>query len=145
MKKNTLFLALLFATLSFSAQTKSGSAAPAKKAVPAKTVKAAAPKDTSLCSKNWVLVKTEEFGIESKPNKKQTEDFLKMTGDGKYSLKRNGEAKSGTYTRSGAYIFFTDEATKEKFNYKVESAEDKKLKVDYHIGDEHTLFSYELK
>jgi hypothetical protein len=66
-----------------------------------------------------------------------------MMGNGKYTLRRNGDEKSGTWTRSGAYIFFVDEASKEKFNYKVESAEDRKLKVDYHVSDMHTIFNFE--
>ncbi|HEV7230929.1 MAG TPA: hypothetical protein VGO45_06360 [Bacteroidia bacterium] len=142
--RSTLLVIALFltGTFSLSAQTKTGTA-PSKTGTAAKP-KAAAPKDTSLCSKNWILVGTEEFGVESKPTKKQTGDYLRMTGNGKYSLRRNGEDKSGTWTRSGAYIFFVDEASKEKFNYKVENTEDRKLKVDYHVSDMHTIFNFEL-
>jgi hypothetical protein len=144
MKPSLLFIALfLTGTLSLSAQTKTGKATPSKSGTAVKTPKPAAPKDTSLCSKNWILVGTEEFGVESKPTKKQTGDYLRMMGNGKYTLRRNGDEKSGTWTRSGAYIFFVDEASKEKFNYKVESAEDRKLKVDYHVSDMHTIFNFE--
>ena len=139
-----LSLSLCFAYY-LSAQTKTPGAAKGTSKLPVKTVKPAAPKDTTLCSKNWVLTGTEEFGVESKPTKTQADDYLWMSGKGTYKLKRNGEDKSGTWTRSGAYIFFTDEASKEKFNYKVESAEEKKLKVDYHVSDIHTLFQFELK
>jgi hypothetical protein len=87
----------------------------------------------------------EEWAVESKPKKKQVADYLWMTGDGKYNLKRNGEDKSGTWTRQGPYINFIDESSKEKFAYKVESSEPKKLKVDYHVSDMHTLFTFEVK
>ncbi len=134
-------LSFLFSALAFAA---SAQTAPAKKMYP-KTVKAPAPRDTSLCNKNWVLIAVEEWAVEAKPNKKQADDYLKMTGDGKFKMKRNGEDKAGTWTKTGQYIFFTDDASKEKFNYKVESADAKTLKADYHVSDMHTLFTYEAR
>jgi hypothetical protein len=54
MKPSLLFIALfLTGTLSLSAQTKTGKATPSKSGTAVKTPKPAAPKDTSLCSKNW--------------------------------------------------------------------------------------------
>jgi hypothetical protein len=144
MRKILLSLPLLLFAVCCSAQT-TGGTAPAKTNTASKAVKPTAPKDTSLCSKRWDLIAVEEWAVESKPKKKQQDDYVWMTGDGKYNLKRNGEAKSGTWTRSGAYINFTDDASKEKFTYKVESAEAKKLKVDYHVSDMHTLFTFEVK
>jgi hypothetical protein len=135
-------LSILFSVfvLTLSAQT-----SPAKKTNPPKVVKAPAAKDTSLCNKNWVLIAVEEWAVEAKPNAKQAGDFLRMTGDGKFKMKRNGEEKAGTWTKTGQYIFFSDEASKEKFNYKVESADAKTLKADYHVSDMHTLFTFEAK
>jgi hypothetical protein len=144
MKKLLFLLPFLGLTVFVSAQT-NGTNTPAKTSTAAKPAKPAAPKDTSLCSKRWDLIAVEEWAVESKPKKKQQDDYLWMTGDGKYNLKRNGEAKAGTWTRTGAYINFTDDASKEKFTYKVESAEAKKLKVDYHVSDMHTLFTFEVK
>jgi hypothetical protein len=137
MKKFLLLLFMLPLALGLNAQTKTGSKPPAPHPAPAK--------DTSLCSKKWMLIAVEEWAVESKPKKKQVDDYLWMTGDGNYKLKRNGEDKSGTWTKTGAYINFTDDASKEKFTYKVESAEAKKLKVDYHVSDMHTLFTFEVK
>ncbi len=115
------------------------------KPTPVKTTKAAPARDTSLCGKKWLLIAVEEWAVESKPKKKQADDFLWMTGDGKYSLKRNGDAKTGTWTKQGVYINFVDEASKEKFAYKVENAEPTKLKVDYHVSDIHTFFTFEAR
>ena len=141
-KTSLLFTVVTFAAFALSAQTTK----PAAHKAPVKAVKAAAPRDTSLCSKNWVLIQTEEFGVESKPTNVQAEDYLWMSGRGSFKLKRDGVEKSGTWTRSGAFIFFTTgDAAKEKFNYKVESAEEKKLKVDYHVGDIHTFYTFELR
>jgi len=137
MKKLLLILPLLATLTLASAQTKGGTTAKAPKNAPIV--------DTTLCSKRWDLVQVEEWAVASKPKKKQADDYLWMTGDGKYNLKRNGEAKAGTWTRQAAYINFTDEQSKEKFTYKVESSEAKKLKVDYHVGDMHTLFYFEVK
>ena len=136
-----ILFSILFSAIVFSA---SAQTTPAKKTYP-KTAKAPAPRDTSLCNKNWTLIAVEEWAVEAKPNAKQVNDFLKMTGDGKFKMKRNGEDKAGTWTKTGQYIFFTDDASKEKFNYKVESADAKTLKADYHVSDMHTLFTFEVK
>jgi hypothetical protein len=143
MKKTFLLIAVFtIAYFCLSAQT----AKPTIHKTPFKTVKPAAPKDTSLCSKNWGLTLIEEFGVESKPTKTQADDYLWMSGKGSFKLKRDGMEKSGIWTRNGAFIFFTTgDAAKEKFNYKVESAEEKKLQVDYHVGDIHTLYTFELR
>jgi len=133
-----LFLTLF--VFGASAQT-----TPVKKPNAVKTVRTPAPRDTSLCNKNWLLIAVEEWAVEAKPSTKQADDYLKMTGDGKFKMKRNGEEKAGTWTKTGQYIYFTDEASKEKFNYKVESADAKTLKADYHVSDMHTLFTYEVK
>ncbi len=137
MKKLLLILPLLATLTLASAQSKGGTTAKAPKAAP--------KVDTTLCSKRWDLVSVEEFSVVSKPNKKQADDHIWMTGDGKYNLKRNGEAKAGTWTRQAANINFTDAQSKEKFTYKVISSDDKKLKIDYHTGDDHTLFTFEVK
>jgi hypothetical protein len=140
MKKLASFIVFVTLVTSITAQSKSGTVQK-----PLKTAKAAPVRDTSLCNKKWTLVAVEEWAVESKPKKKQVDDYLSMTGDGKFNLKRNGEAKAGTWTKSAAYINFTDDASKEKFTYKVESTDQSKLKVDYHVGDMHTLFSFEAK
>ncbi|MFI5150963.1 MAG: hypothetical protein ACHQRM_14600 [Bacteroidia bacterium] len=142
MKKFVLLLFMLPLALCLHGQT--------KQTQTTKTTKPAAPKpaparDTSLCGKKWVLIAVEEWAVESKPKKKQVDDYLWMNGDGTYKLKRNGEDKAGTWAKQAAYINFTDDASKEKFTYKVESAEPKKLKVDYHVTDMHTLFTFEVK
>jgi hypothetical protein len=133
------FLLSLF-VFAASAQTN-----PVKKTNPGKTVRTPAPRDTSLCNKNWILVAVEEWAVEAKPSAKQADDFLKMTADGKFKMKRNGEEKAGSWTKTGQYIFFSDDLSKEKFNYKVESADAKTLKADYHVSDMHTLFSFQVK
>jgi hypothetical protein len=141
-KVSILFAVFIAASFCMSAQKTK----PAASRAPVKTIKPATPKDTSLCSKSWGLTLIEEFGVESKPTKTQADDYLWMSGKGSFKLKRDGVEKTGTWTRSGAFIFFTTgDAVKEKFNYKVESAEEKKLKVDYHVGDIHTLYTFELR
>ena len=102
--------------------------------------------DIMMCDKEWHVVSIVEWAVEQKPGDKNKNDMLKLTQDGNFNLVLFGVAKSGTWTKSGQYIYFTDASTKEKFNYKVISVEEKKLKVDYRDPDEtHTLFVMEPK
>ena len=117
-----------------------------------KTTKTAAtPKlsatDIAMCDKNWAIVSVEEWGVVAKPPaEKNKTDMLKLSQDGKYNLIMAGVAKSGTWTKSGQYIYFTDEATKIKFNYKVVSSDATTLKVDHYSDEDgHSMFEYEAK
>lgn len=103
-------------------------------------------KDLAMCDKEWHVISVEEWGVVSKPGDKNKNDMLKLGSDGKFSLILFGVAKSGTWTKTGQYIYFVDENTKEKFNYKVVSADAAKLKVDYRDPDEtHSIFEMEVK
>lgn len=104
-------------------------------------------KDIMMCDKNWQIVSVEEWGVVTKPpGEKNKTDMLKMTQDGKYELIMFGINHSGTWTKSGQYIYFTDPTNKMKISYKVILVEANKLKVD-HFSDEdgHSIFEYEAK
>lgn len=104
-------------------------------------------KDSMMCGKQWHVISVEEWGVVTKPpGDKNKNDMLLLNLDGTFSLILFGNKKSGTWTKTGQYIYFTDEATKEKFNYKVLSVEPNKLKVDSRDPDEtHSIFEYEIK
>ena len=111
---------------------------------PAKAKLSAA--DIMMCDKDWNIVSVEEWGVVTKPpGEKNKTDMLKLTQDGKFEMVMFGTKRVGTWTKSGQYIYFTDEA-KAKISFKVMIAEDKKLKVD-HFSDEdgHSIFEYEAK
>ncbi len=117
----------------------------------AKPKQAAAPKltekDILMCDKNWQVIAVEEWGVVTKPpadiNKT---DMLKLSQDGKYELVMFGVKHSGTWSKSGQNIHFTDEASKKKFYYKVLVAEAGKLKVDHYSDEQgHSIFEYEPK
>jgi|GEM_PF-1598389 hypothetical protein len=102
--------------------------------------------DIMMCDKEWHAVSIIEWAVEQKPGEKNVNDMLKLSQDGTYNLILFGTAKSGTWTKVGQYIYFVDTTTKEKFNYKVVSVEEKKLKIDYRDPDEtHTIFMMEPK
>lgn len=104
-------------------------------------------KDMMMCDKEWHVISVEEWGVVTKPpGDKNKTDILKLTPDGKFELIMFGNKKSGTWSKSGQYIYFTDAATKGKFSYKIMSVEPAKLKVD-HFSDEegHSIFEYEAK
>lgn len=102
--------------------------------------------DSLMCGKEWHLTSLEEWSVVSKPGDKNKDDMLHMTLDGKYDLIMFGNKKSGTWIRSGVTIYFTDDATKTKFTYKVLSVEEKKLRVDHYSDEEgHSIFEYEPK
>ena len=142
MKKISTIL-LMVLTLNTFAQT-------AAKTTPAKTTPAKAklsPADIAMCDKNWNIVSVEEWGVVTKPpGDKNKTDMLKLTQDGKFELIMFGNKKTGTWTKSGASIYFTEDGTKAKFSYKVISSDATKLKVD-HFSDEegHSIFEYEAK
>ena len=144
--KKIFSIALTLAALSTFAQT--ATKTPAKTTTtktPAKVKLSAA--DIMMYDKDWNIVSVEEWAVVTKPpGEKNKTDMLKLTQDGKYNLVMFGIAKSGNLTKSGQYIYFTDEATKTKFSYKVLSVEEKKLRVD-HFSDEdgHSIFEYEAK
>ena len=104
-------------------------------------------KDIMMCDKDWHVVSVEEWAVVTKPpGEKNKNDMLKLTQDGKFDLVLFGNKKSGTWTKSGPYIYFTDAASKEKFNYKVVSVEANKLKVDFRDPDEtHSIFEMDAK
>ncbi len=104
-------------------------------------------KDIMMCDKEWHIISVEEWAVVTKPpGEKNKADMLKLSQDGNFDLVLFGNKKSGTWTKSGQYIYFTDAATKEKFNYKVVSVEADKLKVDFRDPDEtHSIFEMEAK
>ncbi|HLC82960.1 MAG TPA: hypothetical protein VJI69_03955, partial [Bacteroidia bacterium] len=107
----------------------------------AKPKQATAPKltekDILMCDKNWQVVSVEEWKVVTKPpSEKNKTDMLKLTQDGKFELILHGVKKSGTWSKSGQNIYFTDEASKTKFYYKILLAEAGKLKVDFFSDEE---------
>lgn len=104
-------------------------------------------KDLMMCDKNWQIVSVEEWGVVTKPpGEKNKTDMLKMTQDGKYELIMFGNKQSGTWTKSGQYIYFTDATAKTKMSYKVILVEANKLKVDHYSDEDgHSIFEYEAK
>ena len=129
--------------MSAQAQTATTGAAKPKTATAPKLT----DKDIMMCDKNWQIVSVEEWGVVTKPpGDRNKTDMLKMTQDGKYELIMFGVKQTGTWTKSGQSIYFTNEATKGKMSYKVLIIEANKLKVD-HFSDEdgHSIFEYEPK
>ncbi|MBN8696921.1 MAG: hypothetical protein J0L87_10335 [Bacteroidetes bacterium] len=140
MKKVLFICSMAIFSLAMNAQTASK---PAAKAAP--KVKLTS-KDSLMCGKQWKVVTIEEWGVVNKPNEKTQNDMLSLNLDGTYNLILFGNKKSGTWTKTGQYIYFTDEASKEKFNYKVISVEKNKLKFDYRDPDEtHSIYEMESK
>jgi len=136
-KAITLFCLMTFSAVITTAQT--ATKTPAKPKLTAK--------DSMMCGKQWQVISVEEWGVLTKPpGDKNKNDMLLLNLDGTFSLILFGNKKSGTWTKTGQYIYFTDDATKEKFNYKVVSVDPKKIKMDYRDPDEtHSIFEYEQK
>jgi hypothetical protein len=136
----------IFLAINLSAQT---GGVPAKSKTASKLgsgsqVKGFNKNDSLMCAKDWKVISVEEWGVVAKPGEKNKNDMLHLTLDGKFDLVLFGVKKSGTWIRSGIYIYFTDETTKEKFNYKIVSVDAKNLKMDYRDPDEtHSIFEYE--
>jgi hypothetical protein len=131
MKKIIFFLSLLVAVSTTNAQT--AAKQPAKPKFTSK--------DSLMCGKQWKVVTIEEWGVVNKPNEKTQNDMLLMNLDGTYNLILFGNKKAGTWSKAGQYIYFTDSATNEKFNYKIISVEKTKLKFDYRDPDEtHSIY-----
>jgi hypothetical protein len=134
---------LLFIVLTLNTFAQTAAKTPAKTAAKSKLTAA----DIAMCDKDWNIVSVEEWNIVTKPApEKNKTDMLKLTQDGKFDLVMFGNKKSGTWTKSGQYIYMVDAATKEKINFKVMIAEDKKLKVDHYSDEDgHSIFEYEVK
>ncbi|MGZ4048037.1 MAG: hypothetical protein ACXVPU_08060 [Bacteroidia bacterium] len=148
MKKIVSALLIVLATNAF-AQTKTKTTT-SKTTTTAKTT-TAKPKlsaaDITMCDKEWHVVSVEEWDVVTKPpGEKNKNDMLKLTQDGKFDLVMFGNKKSGTWVKSGQYIYMTDAETKQKISFKVLSADATKLRVD-HFSDEdgHSIFEYEPK
>ncbi len=104
-------------------------------------------KDSMMC-KEWKAINVEEWAVKStlKEGDKSFNDMLKLSPDGKFEAILLGNKKSGTWTKSGQYLYFTDEATKGKFSYKLISADKNLLKVDHFSEEEgHSIFEMEPK
>jgi len=103
--------------------------------------------DMLMCNVDWHVISVEEWAIVTKPpGEKNKNDMLHLNANGTYTAILFGNSKSGSWTKSGQYINCVDEATKEKFSYKVISVEEKKLKLDYRDPDEtHSIFEMEPK
>ena len=139
---------IVLAFFIFSMMNISASMAQTKTAAKPKAAAAKGPSksDSLMCGKEWHVTMVEEWGIAGKPGEKNKDDMLHMTLDGKYDLIMFGNKKAGTWTHSGAYIYFTDDATKGKFNYKILNVEATKLKVDHYSDEDgHSIFEYEPK
>ena len=139
-----LSIVLIFSTVSAFAQAaaSTGAAKPKQAAAPKLT-----DKDILMCDKNWQVVSVEEWGVVAKPPAEINKtDMLKLTQDGKFELIMFGKKKSGTWTKSGQNINFSDTESKTKFFYKVLVAEAGKLKVDHYSDEQgHSIFEYEVK
>ena len=140
MKKQIAFLFIVFAMCSAGvAQTKTAS----KLGTSLKLSHA----DSVMCGKEWHVTSVEEWSVVTKPpGQKNATDMLQMGTDKSYTAILFGKKSSGTWSRSGQYIYFTDAAGGEKFSYKVISIDPKKIKVDYRDPDEtHSIFEMEVK
>ena len=137
-----LGLAIILSTTAVAQTATTGAAKPKTAAAPKLT-----DKDILMCDKNWQVVSVEEWGVVTKPPAEINKtDMLKLTQDGKFELIMFGKKKSGTWTKSGQNIYFTDTETKTKFYYKVIVAEAGKLKVDHYSDEQgHSIFEYEVK
>ncbi len=104
-------------------------------------------KDLMMCDKEWHTISVEEWGVVTKPpGEKNVQDMLKLTADGSFELILFGIKKSGTWKKSGEYIYFTDVLSKGKFSYKILLVEASKLKVDHFSEEEgHSIFEMESK
>jgi hypothetical protein len=103
--------------------------------------------DSVMCSTTWKVTSVEEWAVVSKPpGEKNQDDMLQMTLDGNYHLIIAGAKKAGKWSRSGQSIYFTDEASGQKFSYKVVSVDPTKIKVDHYSDEDgHSLFEMEPK
>lgn len=134
---------MLYTTSAFAqAAASTGAAKPKQTAAPKLT-----EKDILMCDKNWNIVSVEEWGVVTKPPADVNKtDMLKLTQDGKFELVMFGKKKSGTWSKSGQNIHFTDTESKTKFFYKVLVSEAGKLKVDHYSDEQgHSIFEYEVK
>lgn len=100
--------------------------------------------DSIMCGKTWHPTLSDEWGVVTPPREKNKNDMLQMGLDGKYNLVLFGEKKSGTWSRGGQFIYFTDEASGQKFNYKILDVTPGKIKVEYRDGEE-TRISFEME
>ena len=147
MKKN-LFLfssVLMMGVTSLSAQTSGKTTTTA-----AKTSAAAKPlsdADKMMCDKNWQVVSVEEWAVVTKPpGEKNKTDMMKLTTDMRYDVVMFGIKHSGTWKKTGQYIYFTDDGGAFKFNFKVLSVDATKMKVDHYSDEDgHSIFEYEAK
>jgi hypothetical protein len=145
MKKNLFILAAAFACSVLTAEAQT-----AAKTAPASTAKATpklTDKDIMMCDKNWQVVSVEEWAVVTKPpGEKNKNDMMKLTQDMKYEVVMFGIKHTGTWKRTGQYIYFTDEGGKFNFNFKVLSIEPTKMKVDHYSDEDgHSIFEYETK
>lgn len=137
MKKNHLTLIVLLALI-----ISTGSAQTASKLGKAKLT----AKDSMMCGKQWKVVSIEEWAVVNKPDERTKNDMLFLNADGTFNLILFGNKKAGTWTKMGQYIYFTDSATGEKFNYKLLVVESNRLRFDFRDPDEtHSLYEMESK
>lgn len=139
--KNLFFLLLIVACTSLHAQTKT-------KPAPGKKPKAAAAspfKDTDLAGKEWKLKSWEQFGIVKAPDDSTKNDMLLLNADNTFKLVLNNKSKTGTWKKSGAFIFFTQpDNAAEKLVYKILSLEKNNLKVDWREAESlHNTLEFE--
>jgi hypothetical protein len=137
MKKITSSLFLILLISAASAQTKTAN----KLGTSSKLSK----NDSIMCSKIWHVSSVEKEGAAARPTEKHENDLLAMRLDNTYNLIIEGAKKAGKWSRSGQYIYFTDESSGQKFNYKVLVVDPKKIKVEYANAEVKTIFEMEPK
>lgn len=139
MKKQFLLLLFLTGAAMVTAQTKTAS----KLGVSSKL----SHNDSVMCGKEWHVTSVEEWAVVTKPpGEKNAGDMLLMNTDMHYTAVLFGTRHAGTWSRSGQYIYFVDDASGQKFSYKVISVAPEKIKVDYRDPDEtHSIFEMEAK
>ncbi|MCW3085189.1 MAG: hypothetical protein JWP12_2555 [Bacteroidetes bacterium] len=103
--------------------------------------------DSLMCGKEWHVISVEEWSVVTKPpGEKNATDMLQMGTDMTYTAILFGKKSSGTWSRSGQYIYFVNPASGDKFSYKVIAVDPKSIKVDYRDPDEtHSIFVMEAK
>ncbi|GAB4131015.1 MAG: hypothetical protein Fur0041_00890 [Bacteroidia bacterium] len=141
MKTKILFIVFCITSLTLTGFAQSAQPTPSATQAPALSAKAKA-----LC-KEWTLVKTEVFGVESEPKSDQKSDRLILLEGGRYRLIYNGTAEGGTWTidKSNTWITMTsDNGAIKKF--RILQSSDKTLKIDYKDSDDvHNTLFYEVK
>ncbi|MFL5763239.1 MAG: hypothetical protein ACJ77K_04795 [Bacteroidia bacterium] len=147
MNKYLLILTAFFVLAASASHAQTAGKATPKTAPAAKAAPKLTDADKMMCDKNWQIVSVEEWAVVTKPpGEKNKNDMMKLTTDMKYDVVMFGIRHTGTWKKTGQYIYFTDDGGAFKFNFKVLSVDATKMKVDHYSDEDgHSIFEYEAK